>query len=265
MEGSEIPVFMVSLVLAGFVWARWYLGGRGPQWTGAVTARPVLCYGAPILCFAGLFAILRCFAASDVRDAPVYLLFYEVMGLAWIGALALLISWWGISMRDDVVERRNPAAASMLTGALAGVTLCFAGGNIGNGPGWWVVVFAAVLSTGGLLLVWLIVETAERVAERVTIDRDRSTGVRVGCFLTACGLILGRAVAGDWISVEQTFVDFVSMAWVVVVLAVIEIIIGRSSRPDPRHPEISLMAAGLVPGVLYLGGSFLYVWSRGSW
>jgi hypothetical protein len=42
------------------------------------------------------------------------------------------------------LEHGNPAA-----GAILGLTLAFARGNIGNGPGWWVVVFSAGMSTLG--------------------------------------------------------------------------------------------------------------------
>lgn len=34
-------------------------------------------------------------------------------------------------------------AAYAIVGALAGITFSFARANVGNGPGWWVVVFSA--------------------------------------------------------------------------------------------------------------------------
>ena len=71
------------------------------------------------------------------------------MGLG-ITALALC----DLSARDDVVERSNRAAIPAIAGGLLAITLCFAGGNIGDGPGWWVVMFCGVLSTGTLLLAW---------------------------------------------------------------------------------------------------------------
>ena len=37
----------------------------------------------------------------------------------------------GLSVRDDAIERQNIAASCGISGALIGVTLCFAGGNIG--------------------------------------------------------------------------------------------------------------------------------------
>lgn len=168
-------------------------------------------------------------------------------------------------MRDDAVERRNPAAGLALVGALGGVTLCFAGANVGNGPGWWVVAFAAALSTAGLMLAWLLVESGHGVSETITIERDRTTGLRFGCFLTACGLLLGRAVAGDWVSAVQTVEDFGRLAWPVLILTTIEMVIGLRSRPRPQHPETPLLEAGLIPSVIYLGGAFWYVWTRGWW
>ena len=49
----------------------------------------------------------------------------------------------------------NAAAAMATAGATIGVTLSYAGGNIGDGPGWWVVVFSAAIATAGLFACWL--------------------------------------------------------------------------------------------------------------
>ena len=59
--------------------------------------------------------------------------------------------------------------------------------NIGDGPGWWVVVFAAGLATAALFAAWLVLAQIGHGVDAVTIDRDLAAGVRLGAFLAACG------------------------------------------------------------------------------
>ena len=70
---------------------------------------------------------------------------------------------------------------------------CFAGGNVGDGPGWWVVVFCAALSTGALFLLWGALQAATDLADSIVIERDGASAVRLAGFLVACGLVLGRS------------------------------------------------------------------------
>src|SRR5918999_880148 len=141
MSGDEALVFILSLGIGGISWLVWF-------WRAAFTARrcsrfsqrwPLLLY--PLICAAVLFAVLRRYSSFDVRDDPIYLAFYMVLGAMWVRLGSWFLPLLGLSARDDVIERGNAAAAHALGGALLGLTLCFAGGNIGDGPGWWVVVF----------------------------------------------------------------------------------------------------------------------------
>jgi uncharacterized membrane protein YjfL (UPF0719 family) len=165
----------------------------------------------------------------------------------------------GIIPRDDAVERRNLAAAIAISGAMLGILLCFAGGNIGDGPGWWVVVFCALLSTAALFVAWTILEMATRVSEVITVDRDTSAGMRLAAFLTACGLILGRAVAGDWLSTEATLRDFLQTAWPVLPLLIVAIVLERVLRPNRENPVRASLTAGLIPAALYVAAAAYYV------
>jgi hypothetical protein len=150
MSDSEAFALAASLVFAAIFWALWYrdvlLAARRQ---GGLPGRLLLA-AAPLLAAGLLFQVLQRFAASDVRDDLLYFGFYLVMGAAWTGASLRALAWLGLDARDDVAERSNSAAALALAGALLGITLCFSGGNIGDGPGWWVVVFCALLSTGVL-------------------------------------------------------------------------------------------------------------------
>mgnify|MGYP006204508805 CR=1 FL=1 len=96
----------------------------------------------------------------------------------------------------EMAERGNAAAAYAGAGAVVAIALCFAGGNIGDGPGWWVVVFSAALSTGVFYLLWLFFEGQASISDAITIDRDPAVALRIAGFFVGSGLILGRAVAG---------------------------------------------------------------------
>jgi hypothetical protein len=80
--------------------------------------------------------------------------------LLWVGAAlgisGQLLSFLGVSARDDVLERRNSAALIAVVGALLGAILCIAGGNIGEGPG----VEVVIASAGTALCVWFVLWNA---------------------------------------------------------------------------------------------------------
>ncbi len=190
MSEDESMVVMASCVVALGTWIRWYWCALAVHKliSSPVVLRILLVL--PIVCLAVITIILKQYASFDVRDSGTYMFFYVAMGMAWIG-LFLSMPIWGVSIRDDALERRNPAAAITIVGLMLGLTLAFAGGNIGDGPGWWVVVFASGLATINLLLFWWLLNQMAAAVEHVTIDRDRASGVRSAAYLIGCGLISG--------------------------------------------------------------------------
>ena len=100
--------------------------------------------------------------------------------------------------------------------------------------------------------------------QRLTIERDLSTAVRAFGLLVGFGIVLGRAVAGDWVSVPGTFVDFFAIAWVLVPLALVEILLVRVASIS-RSFDLNLVTIGFVPAGLYLALSVAYVVGVGWW
>jgi uncharacterized membrane protein YjfL (UPF0719 family) len=257
MSGDEVMILLVSLGVATFAWYWWYAAMRVQALAVRNAGRSIF-VATPPICLAMLFLVLRLWAADDVRYSGTYLMFYTVAGAAWVGFCALWLGFLGISPRDDVIERQNLAAAFATAGALAGITFSFAGANIGNGPGWWVVVFSAGLSTAAFFGLWALVERLTAISESVTIDRAVDAGLRLGGFLVAIGMILGRAVAGDWVSQEATIRDFVAVAWPVLPLTVLAVTIERVQSPDTRARDGDSFV-GLFVAAIYLAVSSLYV------
>jgi uncharacterized membrane protein YjfL (UPF0719 family) len=265
MSGDETLVFFASYALSGILWIRWYwVLCFAAQTVYSSLPRRKLIF-APFISAGLLFAVLKCFSSFDVRDDPTYLWAYFFMGAAWTSLGINAFSIFGVSARDHVIERKNDAASWLLSGAIIGLTLCFAGANIGDGPGWWVVVFAALLSTGTLFVFWWFLARVGRADDSILLDRDTASGVRLGAFLAASGLILGRAAAGDWVSVEATIKDFLRLSWPAFIMLIAALRVEHRLRPNVKTPQHSIIDHGVVPGVIYLAIAIMVLLWHGSW
>ena len=253
----------VIVVLSVAVWvATWFLWYRGLRAGSRLRKErvPVRWLGVmPFVALALLLVILMRWASSDVRTSPSYLFQYVALGAAWLGAAIRISTWFGISARDDVAERGNPAAAVALSGALLGLVLCYAGGNVGDGPGWWVVVFSSGLATACFLVSWAVFESGSHASDAITIDRDLAAATRHAAFSVTQGLVLGRAVAGDWRSGADTFHDLAVNGWPALLVLALAILLERSLRPTGDAPRRSPLACGLVPGALLLAGALGWI------
>jgi uncharacterized membrane protein YjfL (UPF0719 family) len=253
MSPDEAIVTIVSMVVGPLLWALWlFQMSRLRAVTGRRRSGVGIIAAALAAAIAAMIFILTTSASYDVVDAPIYQFMYVVVGLAWLRVCAATFAFFGVSPRDDAVERGNTAAAFAVGGALIGVAFCYAGGNIGDGPGWWVVVFAAALATATLFIAWMALSALTTIADAVTIDRDTAAGVRLGAFLAASGLVLGRGVAGDWFSVTETVVDFLSALPPVVVITTVAVIVERLVRPTADRPRPDVIQFGLLPSIGYL-------------
>jgi hypothetical protein len=155
------------------------------------------------LCAAGVLLALLRWSAADVRSESGEVIFYFVFSLAGIVAVHYVFAFFGISLRDDAIERRNRAALCAVSGLTTGASCCIAGANAGNGPGGEVVFFCATLSIGTLFVFWVLLATIADMAEAITVERDLGAGVRAGAFLASCGAIFAAVVAGDWTATRQ--------------------------------------------------------------
>ena len=260
MSGDEVLVLVVSLILALLLWGKAiYEASRVRSCPSSTSGERTVAVGVPVLCAGALYYVLRNYASHDVRDSTAYTAFYMLMGAAWVAVAMRVWGWLGISTRDDLIERGNVAAAFAVFGALIAITFCFAGGNVGDGPGWWVVVFAAVLSTGTLFVLWSVLQKLSGVGEAITVDRDPASGLRAAGYLIASGVILGRAVAGNWVSVDATLVDFAALGWPALVIFALALVIERLLRPTPQAPRRSPLLFGLPVFLSVIAASSWYL------
>ena len=261
MSADEVIVLSITLVLGIRGWFRWYVGlGRTAGFRMPPYIKPAVAL-IPIAAMIGIVCVLCGYASADVRSDPVYIVFYSVFGAAWlVWILWLSERFLGISATLDAVERRNPAAILMLAGILGGGAACFAGGNIGEGPGWWCVAVSSGLATVLWMVLWAVVERVTHISDAVTVERDAWAGLRIGAWLLGTGLICGNAAAGDWFSLLRTIVEFANAAWPALILAAVALYFEwqRSRRPVTDQDPSTAVSVAL--SVAYVAVAIAFIW-----
>jgi uncharacterized BrkB/YihY/UPF0761 family membrane protein len=150
---------------------------------------------------------------------------YMVLGIAWLFLGVTLMSCiFDLSWLDDALNLNNKAALIAVVGGFFGLTLIYSGANIGNGPGWWCVVFTGGLGLVAWIVLGLVINSCTKTFEHITVERDIGCGIRFGSYLLASGIILARVCAGDWASFSMTLVEFID-GWPVLVLASVLILV----------------------------------------
>ncbi len=188
-----------------------------------LTVKNALTY-LPLISLVIYLYTMTVLASFDVVDSFIYIVLYTLLGFAWLyyGLMAMAY-FFDLSWVDDALNMNNKAALFSVTGGFLGLTIIYAGANIGDGPGWWCVVFAGGLGLAAWILIALVVNKFTKVFERITVERDISCGIRIGSYLLASGIILGRASAGDWTSFSMTIIEF-WVGWPVLPLALLAIL-----------------------------------------
>jgi hypothetical protein len=205
--------------------------------------------GNVILCLSLILIVVVTASSQDVRRSSYYVTSYELLAALWLALGLRLFPFFGVSPRDDVVERRNIGAFWAANGALIGVAVCFAGANVGNGPGPEAVLFCAAMASTAFFLVWFVVDLAgSHWADAVTIDRDNDSGLRLGCLLLAAGLGFSSAVTGDWVSAGVTVRHFLVRSWPVIPAMCLALLAERPLRRWPRALH-NWFAAGSYPAL----------------
>jgi hypothetical protein len=253
--------FMVGAAITA-IWWLWVCLSKTQPLIPTGTWRAIL-LGSVVVNLAILFYVLTTWASWDVRGDPYYLIGYASLGFLWVyGTVPWLGTFADIRIRQDVRGHNNVAAATLIAAFTIGTTLAYSGGNIGDGPGWYVVAFCAVLSTATVYGVAFIVAMMTDAEEHITIDHDLGAAIRLGGAIVATGLIAGRAVAGNWYSVGGTLVDFAVTAWPILIIAVAAVVIEKVMPPNYLA---NTFLRSIAVAVFMIGGAGVYVWTLGVW
>jgi len=221
LDDDEIAVLVVAAIISLFAAIRWYLS---VFLAGSLNCPPKVRISlllTPLVCLFVLFLALNRLADHEVRESGGLILLFLCVGCVCLAATAIFLAIIGISARDDAIERGNPAAAIVICAAFLAITLCFAGANIGEGGTIWTTIGPAALAIGALFLLWFSDALFADTTDIITIDRDVPTAIRKAGFFVATGLILGNAVAGNWVSAADTWNDFLQYAWPALLLLII--------------------------------------------
>ena len=226
------------------------------QWQ-AVMLISILASISIILC------VLLRWASFDVVDSEFYIIGYLNFGIAWISLSAGFLGiFTDIRFQQDVRDRNNLAAAIAIGGLLIGSAIAYAGANIGDGPGFHVVIFSAFLSTVTVYgAAWALAGFSDG-EERISVDHDIGAAMRLAALVISVGIISGRSVAGNWISVDETIHDFMEMAWPVLPLCIAAILCEKTTPPN--YSGVG-QAQSIALGLGYIGAAIAYVATLGSW
>lgn len=229
---------------------------RGTSWAFYLCAIAALTLVAVTLEFWG---------AAEIRATPTEVFFLTFVAAVWLIFAAKLFPWFGLSLCDDVVERKNHSALVALCGAILALGIIYAGANIGEGPSYTNNFFCDVIGTASFFLLWFFVELFGKVSRSITEDRDLASALRMCGLLLAFGLIIGRALAGDWHSKTATVQDFIRDGWPAAILLLLALIVEPFARPNRRQPFPPWPVYGLLPAVLYVLVAAVWLWHLGVW
>ena len=262
MDLEFFHVFFIGGAIVTIIWwlvVCWRPGNeliRARDWRLLLTA-------ALLISIAIMFYVLTTWASFDVVRDPYYIAGYGALGILWVfGTVSWLGAFTDIRLRQDVRAHNNFAAATLIACLTTATTLAYSGGNIGNGPGWYVVVFSALLSTAAVYSVGFAVAIMTESEERITIDHDLGAAIRLGGAIIATGLVAGRAAAGDWVSVGATVADFIRYGWPVVLIGMVAVTVERIMPPPYLSAGIGRSLA--IFGV-QIGAAAIYVGNLGLW
>jgi hypothetical protein len=213
MDATEIFVFISSCVLLFLFVKRWYLP-LFRAWPRKQNLPAKIVLGLlPVIFLALIVYTLKFWASFDVVDSVIYIIFYIVLGYAWIyGGLLLVSACFDLHWTYDAVHLNNRAAIPVITGEFFALAAIYAGANVGDGPGWWCVLFAGGLGLAAWLLLGWVFHRCTGIFERITVERDTGCGIRFCLYLLVSGAILGYACSGDWTSFVKTVEEF-AVGW----------------------------------------------------
>jgi hypothetical protein len=258
MSGDEVLVGLAAGLVAAAHWGAWLTAAfrtsplARPRWRQAAA-------GVALLASLGVVAAALVTGADpQVRSSAGYVLLFLAVAVATLALAAATGAGLGLSMLDDFVRGRNRAAGWAAAGLWLGVGLVNAGANVGRGDTIYTTLGPLALGMATLLALVGLAAAATAGFRAVRLDRDGPAGVRLAGLFVAWGLVLGRAVAGDWESARRTWEDFGAFAWPVLLLLAVGIPVERVLRPTVRRPRTTWPMA-VVPAAAYVAGAVGWV------
>lgn len=254
---DEVFCLLVSGVVGIVGFVQWVRGLSNVRTSGAIHAGMAL---VPVACAAGLLWVLQYWADPvAVAGHADYVFLFMLVGFAWMTLLGAGLTAMGVSLRDDVLERQNKAAAVLWAGWMIGGMTLYAGANVGSGPTIWTTIAPAMVGTVLLMAGISVLGASWGMVDAVAIDRDVATGMRNTGVMMGMGLVIGRAAAGDWWSWGSTFADLLKLSWPAGVLLAAGLWMNKKWRPTAQRPRGNVVKMGLLPGAAMVGMALAWI------
>ena len=253
MSDGEFYVLIISLIYSFYSLKVWFKEVSATKSMNNKVMIKLIFRMLPFLSSAIILVTIFNLADPTVVQYPVFIFMYLFLGLTWNSlGLYMLFFALDISWRDDGVYHGNPAALWSIAGSFLALTFIYSGANIGEGPGWWCVIFAGAIGMIAFFGLLSMLNKRTDFGERITIDRDLSCGIRMGALMIAMGMILGRASAGNWTSFSMTVYEFL-IGWPVLILLGIALVIETNFKKQYRlsHSKIGINRS-IIIGIVYV-------------
>lgn len=259
LDEEFVPILSVMLaVFAGGKWAQLAHGVGQTRRAGRRFRRALL--GLPLALVVVIAEVLSWGAATDVRTNSGYWFLFVALGAIWLAATVEILRWLGIGFRDDAIERENRAAGWAVAGALLAGAIGYSFANFGEGTTIWTTLGPASLVLAVTSLLWAAYLSLSGSAAAIAIERDVDAGIRFAGLAVGSSLIVGRSMAGDYVSMSATFRDLAVQSWLVVPLTAVAVLVQRLEARAPSHHS-----RGFVAALAYVAVGVVDVASLGAW
>lgn len=214
----------------------------------------------PLALVVALWGALCTGAGSDVREDVNYTALFWMLGVAGFVPTLRALAWLGVSAVDDAIERDNVAAGFAVAGTLIASAVCYTFANLGEGSTIWTTIGPAALGFLTCNGLWALHQAISGAAEAIAIERDVSAGMRFAGMTIGSSAIVGRSLAGDYVSASATWHDWARQGWPALLLVIVA---GMLQRALSKRRRVHLVAL-LLPIAYLAFGAADVVW-LGSW
>jgi len=262
VDGGELLVALVSGVIAAIYWWTWI----GVALRTTLLVRPgtrIIALLTSLFASAAIvLATLLTLADPVVREDVGYIILFMAIAALTLTVTTAMAALLGASAINDAIRQPNPVAACVVAGIWLGTAICVSGSNVGRGDTIGTTLGPLVMAVATLLVLWGAFGITTRATYLAIAGRDWGTGLRLFALPIAWGLILGRAVAGDWESTPRTLYDFVVDGWPAGALFGAALLVETFLRPSRGQPK-SPIGTSLLIAIVYLTVAAGWVWWLG--
>ena len=202
----------------------------------------------------------------DIRNV----LLYGCLGIVLLTVVALGTCRVFLGMRmQEQLAARNVAAAIVVAGVYIATSLTYSGGLIGEGGGFWIMLLFFLLGQLALLGITYAFRWLTRYDDVQEIASGNvAAALALAGLLIAVGLIVRRAVAGDYLGFLPSLGSFLlALLLAVVLYPVRQVVVQWIILGGPIHWRASLLeseivhdknvAAGLLEATAYVTTALL--------